>query len=234
MNMKEATAIFRKQVLDTRKNKTVLIQFVLFPIMTIVMSHAVKVDDMPEFFYLKLFSIMYMAMAPITSMSAIISEEKEKGTLRALMMSNVRPLSYLLGVGVYDFLACFIGTTVMSNFCGLDGGPWYKYLLVISSGLVISIVLGAAIGVLAKDQMSATSLSVPVMCLFTFLPMMAQFNDTIASVAKFFYTQQLYLALEDINNVKIGTEGLIIVLVNALVIIGFFVVAFRKEGLTKE
>lgn len=232
--MREATAIFRKQILDTRKNKAVLIQFVLFPIMTIVMSNVVKVDDMPEFFYLKLFSIMYMAMAPITSMSAIISEEKEKGTLRALMMSNVSPVSYLLGVGVYDFLACFIGTMVMSNFCGLDGTAWYKYLLVISCGLVISIVLGSAIGLMAKDQMSATSLSVPVMCLFTFLPMMAQFNDTIAKVAKIFYTQQLYLALTEINNVKIGTEGLIVVLANAVVIIGFFIFAFHKEGLTNE
>ena len=64
--MREATAIFRKQVLDTRKNRAVLIQFITFPIMTIVMRNAVKVDDMPEFFYLKLFSIMYMAMALFT------------------------------------------------------------------------------------------------------------------------------------------------------------------------
>ena len=174
-----------------------------------------------------------MAMAPIVSMSAIISEEKEKGTLRALMMSNVRPAAYLLGVGVYDFLCCLIGTMLMSKSCGLDDGPWWRYLCVIMIGLVISIILGAAVGVLAKDQMAATSLSVPVMCLFTFLPMMAQFNGTIAKVAKFFYTQQLYLALEDINNVKIGTEGLIIIAANAIVILAFFVLAFRKEGLNK-
>ena len=232
--MREATAIFRKQILDTRKNRAVLIQFIMFPIMTIVMSNAIKVDDMPEFFYLKLFSIMYMAMAPIVSMSAIISEEKEKGTLRALMMSNVSPMSYLAGVGVYDFLCCLIGTMLMSKSCGLDDGPWWNYMCVIMSGLLISIVLGAAIGVLAKDQMAATSLAVPVMCIFTFLPMMAQFNDTIAKVAKFIYTQQLYLALNDINNVKIGTEGLIIIVVNALLVLGFFIIAFRKEGLTAE
>ena len=232
--MREATAIFRKQVLDTRKNRAVLIQFILFPIMTIVMSNAVKVEDMPEFFYLKLFSIMYMAMAPIVSMSAIISEEKEKGTLRALMMSNVRPASYLLGVGVYDFLCCLIGTMLMSKACGLDDAAWWKYMCVIMTGLVISIILGAAVGVLAKDQMAATSLSVPVMCIFTFLPMMAQFNGTIAKIAKFFYTQQLYLALEDINHVKISTEGLIIIAANAIVILAFFVLAFRKEGLTNE
>jgi hypothetical protein len=232
--MREARAIFKKQVLDTRKNRAVLIQFILFPIMTIVMSNAIKVDDMPEFFYLKLFGIMYMAMAPIVSMSAIISEEKEKGTLRALMMSNVNPASYLMGVGVYDFICCLIGTMLMSKSCGLDDAAWWNYMCVIMTGLVISIILGAAVGVLAKDQMAATSLSVPVMCIFTFLPMMAQFNGTIAKVAKFFYTQQLYLALTDINNVKIGTEGLIIVLANAVVIIGFFIFAFHKEGLTNE
>ena len=212
--MREAVAVFRKQILDTRKNRAVLIQFIMFPIMTIVMNSAIKVDDMPEFFYLKLFSIMYMAMAPIVSMSSIISEEKEKGTLRALMMSNVRPASYLAGVGVYDFQCCLIGTMLMSKTCGLDDGPWWRYLCVIMLGLVISIVLGASIGVLAKDQMAATSLAVPV--------------------AKFFYTQQLYLALEDINNVKIGTEGLIIIAANAIVILAFFVLAFRKEGLTNE
>ena len=204
--MREATAIFRKQVLDTRKNRAVLIQFIMFPIMTIVMSNAVKVDDMPEFFYLKLFSIMYMAS----------------------------PASYLAGVGIYDLLACLIGTMLMSKACGLDDGPWRNYIGVIMIGLLISIVLGAAIGVLAKDQMAATSLAVPVMCIFTFLPMMAQFNDTIAQIAKFFYTQQLYLALTDINNVKIGTEGLIIIAANAIVILAFFVLAFRKEGLANE
>ena len=72
------------------------------------------------------------------------------------------------------------------------------------------------------------------MCIFTFLPMMAQFNSTIAKVAKFFYTQQLYLALTDINNVKIGTEGLIIIAANAIVILAFFALAFRKEGLANE
>jgi len=120
---------------------------------------------------------------------------------------------------------------LMSKSCGLDDAAWWKYMCVIMLGLVISIILGAAIGVLAKDQMAATSLSVPVMCLFTFLPMMAQFNDTIDKVAKFLYTQQLYLALTDINNVKIGTEGLIIIAANAIIILAFFVLAFRKEGL---
>lgn len=229
--MNDTKAILRKQLLDTRKNRAVLIQFVLFPIITIVMTLAVKIDDMPEFFYLKLFSVMYMAMAPITSMSAIISEEKEKGTLRALMMSDVSPASYLIGVGLYDFFACFWGTVLMSLVCGMSGELWRAYMGVMMIGLLISIVLGAAIGVMAKNQMAATSLSVPIMCVFTFLPMIAQFNTTIAKIAKFFYTEQIYLALISEKNVKMDIEGILIVVANVILILIFFILAFRKESL---
>ena len=51
----------------------------------------------------------------------------------------------------------------------------------------IGALLGAAIGVFSKDQMSATSLTVPVMLVFSFLPMLSMFNETIGKVAKFFY-----------------------------------------------
>ena len=99
--MKNIIVIIKKQIKDTIKNKTVLIQFILFPILTIIMENAIKMDGMPEMFFTKLFSIMYIGMAPLTAMAAIISEEKEKNTLRVLMMANVKPWQYLVGVGVY-------------------------------------------------------------------------------------------------------------------------------------
>lgn len=232
--MHTTIAIWKKQVWDTSKNKTILIQLVLFPVITVIMNYAVKMEDMPELSYLKLFSIMYLAMAPITSMSAIISEEKEKGTLRALMMSYVRPWEYLLGVGAYVFCCCTIGTVFMSKGCGMEDPAWTRYMAVMAVGMVISILLGAAIGMWSKDQMSATSLQVPVMCVFSFLPMIAQFNDQVARVAKFFYTQQLYNIVLDIENVKISMENVVIIGANALLILVFFFLAYRKEGLSKD
>ena len=231
--MNDARAVFKKQMLDTRKNKAVLIQFVLFPIMTIVMTLLVKMDDMPEYFFLKLFSVMYLSMAPITSMSAIISEEKEKGTLRALMMSDVSGVSYLLGVGLYDFFACMMCTVLMSRVCGLEGDVWRDYLWIMAMGFLISIVLGAAIGVISKNQMAATSMAVPAMCVFSFLPMIAQFNSTVAKIAKFFFTEQIYLALNSEKSVKMDIEGFSITMANIILIFGFFLVAFKKEGLEK-
>lgn len=50
--MRNAAAVFYKQIKDTWKNKTVLIQFLLFPVITVVMNRAVKIENMTETFFL--------------------------------------------------------------------------------------------------------------------------------------------------------------------------------------
>lgn len=94
--MRNIFTIIEKQIKDTFKNKIILIQFILFPTMTIIMENAIDVKDMPELFFTRLFSVMYIGMAPLTSTAAIISEEKERNTLRVLMMANVKPVQYLI------------------------------------------------------------------------------------------------------------------------------------------
>ena len=94
-------AILWKQLKDTLKNKTILIQFLLFPCLTVIMENAISIDGMPEHFFANLFAIMYVGMAPLTAMSAIIAEEKEKNTLRVLHMCNVNAFEYLLGNAIY-------------------------------------------------------------------------------------------------------------------------------------
>lgn len=232
--MREAAAILRKQMIDTRKNRAVLIQFLLFPLITIIMSKTVNIEDMPQNFYLMLFSVMYLAMAPISAMSAIISEEKEKGTLRALMMSNVSPFSYLLGVGVYVVSFCLIGTVLMSRICGMGGEEWRHYMALMAIGFLISTFLGAAIGVCAKNQMAATSLQVPIMCVLSFLPMIGQFNTTVAKVAKYFYTEQFYQLINGGIHGKISTESMVILAGNAVIILGVFILAYIRRGLNRE
>ena len=77
-------AILWKQMKDTLKNKTILIQFLMFPVMTVVMENAITLQGMPEHFFANLFAVMYVGMAPLTSIAAIISEEKEKNRVRRI------------------------------------------------------------------------------------------------------------------------------------------------------
>lgn len=229
--MNNIIIILRKQLLDTFKNKTILIQFVLFPIMTVIMENAIQLEGMPEHFFAKLFSIMYMGMAPLTSVAAIISEEKEKNTLRVLMMANVKPVQYLLGVGSYVWGICMIGASVIGMCAHFNGEQLGFYYLAMGVGFILSILVGAAIGVFAKNQMMATSVVMPVMMLFSFLPMLSMFNETIKKVSKIIYTQQMNLLFEHMQFDRIGVKSTSILFFNLFVFVILFFVAYKKNGL---
>ena len=221
-------AILWKQIKDTLKNKTILIQFVMFPVMTIVMENAIKIDNMPEHFFANLFAVMYIGMAPLTSMSAILSEEKEKNTLRVLYMSNVKAVEYFIGNALYIWSICMLGSLVIGIAGGYRGEILAKFMLIMAVGQLISTMLGAAIGAFSKNQMMATGISIPVMMVFSFLPMLSMFNETIEKIAKIFYSQQLNLLIGSIGDLKIDTECIVIMCVNMVLIGGVFALSYRK------
>lgn len=229
--MKNITAVFLKQIKETFRNKTILIQFLMFPVMVIIMENAIKLENMPEHFFVKLFAVMFVGMAPLTCMSAIISEEKEKNTLRALMMSNVKPFEYLIGVGAYVFIMCIIGAVVFAVCGGYEGKDFLVFMTVMGAGILLSSLTGAVIGVFSKNQMSATSITIPVMMIFSFLPMLSMFNESIEKVARITYSQQMSILINGIGNSAIKPESIIIIAVNFVVASILFTLAFRKKGL---
>lgn len=229
--MKNISVIFLKQLKDTLKNKAILIQFVMFPLMAVIMENTVKFEDMPEKFFVKLFSVMFVGMAPLTCISAIISEEKEKNTLRTLMMSNVKPLEYLCGIGGYVWLMCMAGTAVFAVCGGFTGVSLVKFVAVMASGVILSELIGGVIGIFSKNQMSATSVTVPVMMIFSFLPMLSMFNDKIEKVANLTYTQHLSVLINGLGTASIEAKNLLIPAINLLIAVVLFVAAFKKRGM---
>lgn len=226
--MRHIGAILWKQIKDTLKNKTILIQFVMFPVMTIIMENAIKIDNMPEHFFANLFAVMYIGMAPLTSMSAILSEEKEKNTLRVLYMSNVKAIEYFIGNAIYIWSICMLGSLVIGLAGGYRGEVMVKFILIMAVGHLISTMLGAAIGAFSKNQMMATGISIPIMMVFSFMPMLSMFNETIEKIAKIFYSQQLNLLIGNISDLKIGTECIVVMCVNIILIGGVFALSYRK------
>jgi ABC-2 type transport system permease protein len=231
MSWNKIYAIFNKQLKDTLKNRSVLIQFLMFPIMAIIMQNSVKMQGMPENYFVTLFASMYIAMAPITSMAAIISEEKEKNTLRVLLMSNVKPMEYLIGVGGYVCLICMMGSFVFAAVGHYHGVALFQFLGVMLIGIMISILIGSAIGTWSKNEMMATSLAVPIMMIFSFLPMLATFNGAIKKVSIFAYSQQIYSLISEVGKLQISTECILVVCVNFLIILALFITAYRRSGL---
>ena len=230
--MSTIVTMIKKQIKDTAKNKAILIQFVMFPLLTVFMEKAVDIQGMPENFFVHLYAAMYVGMAPLVSMASIISEEKEKNTLRVLMMAKVSPVQYLLGIGSYVFGACMLGSIVF--LCLLNEETLSLralFLVIMALGIIASVILGAALGVGSKNQMSATSVTVPVMLLFSFLPILSAFNEKIAKTAKIVYSEQIHILLGQLGSGVSPAEGLAVIFANILCFGVIFMILYKKRGL---
>lgn len=229
--MKNIAAVFLKQISDTVKNKETLIQYIMFPVIAAVMENTVKIEGMPPHFFVRLFAVMYIGMAPLLCMSAIIAEEKEKNTLRVLIMSNVKPGQYLTGIGAYVFGMCMLGTVVFAVIGEYRGGELGMFLAVMATGIFLSQLTGAVIGIGSRNQMTATSVAVPVMMIMAFLPMLSMFNAGIGKAARVTYAKQISDLINGIDTSGISVESIAVIAANFVTAVILFAVVYQKRGL---
>lgn len=230
--MKNIGIIFRKTMKDTGKNVALLIQFIMFPLMAVIMENAIQIEDLPEHFFVGMFAVMHIGMAPLNVTTAVIAEEKEKNTLRVLLFGGVRPAEYLIGISGYIFSACMIGTVIFAVLGNYQGTEFVLFLLIMAAGIIVSMLLGAVIGIQSKSQITATTIMTPVMMVFAFLPMLSMFNDTIAKIADIAYSQQIQLLLNGLaSQTAPEAKSLIVITASALIATVMFAVAYRKTGL---
>lgn len=229
--MSHVVTIFKKQLKDTLKNKTVFIQFIMFPVLTLIMNNAIRIEGMPENFFVSLFAVMYIGMAPLSSIAAIIAEEKEKNTLRLLLMSNVKPYEYLLGIGSYVWSACMLGAVVICAAGNYRFQERVIFMVVMAVGILASALAGAAVGTWSKTQMMATSITLPVMMVFSFMPMLSMFNSTVAEIAQIIYSVQISRMLDHISSLRLDMGNLCIIAANVVLFTALFSFAYKKCGL---
>ncbi|KXU40747.1 MAG: ABC transporter permease [Longibaculum muris] len=224
-------AIFIKQYKDTLKNISILIQLIMFPAISIVMTSSIQVSEIPSQYFVILFATMYVGMTPIIMISNIMGEEKEKGSLKMLMMSNVKPTEYILGVSLFVMVGCLIGLFVMAMVGGYRGIELITFVGICSLGMLTSIFLGSVIGIVAKDQIASNSLSVPAMLICSFVPMLSMFNENIRHYGGFIYTQQINELLTHSPITSFSLQPFVIIFLNMMVLLGIYIYVFQKRKL---
>ncbi len=230
--MKNTIIIYRKQLKDTKNNVALWIQFVMFPVMAAIMENSIRVEGMPEHFFVGMFTVMHVGMAPLTVSAAIISEEKEKNTLRMLLFANVKPLEYLCGTGGFVFTACMAGGVAFGFLGGYTGEKLLLFCLIMAAGILASMLFGAAIGVWSRTQIVATAVMTPVMMVFAFLPMLAMFNQTIEKIADIAYSQHIQLLMNSLNaGTPAEAKNVIAIAANVMIAAVLFGIAYRRRGL---
>ena len=251
-------AIFKKQAKIFLSNPAVLIQFAIFPFLAFIINILIDFEGMAEgieyvdgltqemvTFILDMMTgtmpnmttmqaTMFAGMALIPVVAGFIAEDIERKSLRFLMMAGVKPSPYLLGIGGVVMLVSFF-TTIAFAFIGeFSGTDFWIFTAAMMSGVAGSIMLGATIGILTKNQQTATALAMPVALIFGFGPMLAQFNERIAEWLSILYTQQLNVVADYLNMVSTDTplwQSFTIMWANVAVLGILFAIVYRSRGL---
>ncbi|MCL2708575.1 MAG: ABC transporter permease, partial [Defluviitaleaceae bacterium] len=136
---------------------------------------------------------------------------------------------YLLGTGGFLLLAASVTSAVFTLIGDFTAAEALKFFAVLGSGSCASIILGTSIGMISKNQQSATAIGMPVALVVGFAPMVAPFNETVEKFAGVLYTQQMNVVVNDFNASLAGP--FLVIAANAAVCAAFFVYAYRKRGL---
>ena len=194
--MKTFTAVFIKQVKDSLRNLPSLMVILIYPAVAWIMITAMGSQEDMSGFFVPVFAAMHCSFAPIIISSSILSEEKEKGTLRSLMMAGVSMVNYLISISVFVVLAAMLTGSLFLMMDHSTSSYAVTFTLAMLAGEVLSTLAGLCIGIYSKNVAAANGMAVPVGLVLALLPMLARFNDGIAKAAEYTYSGQISHLLE--------------------------------------
>lgn len=118
---------------------------------------------------------------------------------------------------------------------GLESQYLIKYIVISTLTVVSMVELGAVVGLIAKDQMTAGTLATPLLMLFTLVPMIARGNDTARKISDMLPTYNLNALLDKIfkGEVMSGASIYNIAVILAWILISavIFVYTYNRKGL---
>ena len=219
-------------------NKNMLIMILLpigFAVLYQTIFGDVKEAGMPSNFVLTLCELLNLSAIPLTGLAMMVAEEKEKNTLRVLMLSDVSALEYIFSKIISVLVLMELITIVIFFITATQLSYLPMFLLVTTVTSISMLLFGSVVGLLSKDQMSTSTLSTPLMILFLIPPMFQNMNEVIDKIASIVPTTRMMAIINDaMNGMSIlSQEPLLdfgIILAWILLGVVTFAMMYRKKG----
>ena len=175
--------------------------------------------------------LMNILMEGVYCTAAALAEEKEKNTLRTLMTSSVNGLEFFLGSFIPVLLMCTAVNVLCALIAGvsMDASQWAAYLAVAIACSAISTVIGMIFGIYAKTQVSASTITTPVLIM---LPMFSGFSEILEQISGFLFTGIVFEAIANINSglPVIDIQSGVILSAEFILSVILFLALYRKNG----
>lgn len=192
-SMKRFSAIVRKEIYDAGKNSQVLLMALLPILLSLFYSN---MDSGKEF--LAGFTVaMTLTMVGGYVQAIIIAEEKEKHTLRVLMLSPANPLEIILGKSVLTIFFVIAASFVSLLILGTLKGNIGMLVVILLLGTLLCTVLGTIVGLLSQNTPQTSIIGLPVFMLFMMGPILQGFvkNEIVIKTVRFLPTNHIIEAL---------------------------------------
>lgn len=208
--LRKIRALALKDIVDLVKNPTML-AVILMPIGFMLLFRIILGDTAADaaltgaeadvvsgaFQKFLLGSGLCMSVGMVASMVLIygIAEEKEKHTLRTLMLANVSAGEVAASKGAVALVAVVAVGTACFAIVGGSAALLLSYLVLTILGAAPVILVSLVLGLASRDQMTAGFYSVPVL-LVALMPTFGMVNETIETVGSFTPLGGVYHLLE--------------------------------------
>jgi len=161
--MKRVKAIFMKDYKEFSRNISISIVIIMTPLLALM--YGKSGDNSIDNYYL-IFNMTFVMVATYVQ-SCLIAEEKEKNTLRALMLSPANIQEILLGKSILTFLVTAFTMILCIYFIGYTPHSMSVLLIAFIISTIFYISLGTLLGLFAKSVMEASVYSFPAIGIFT-------------------------------------------------------------------
>lgn len=135
--------------------------------------------------------------------STIVSEEREKNTLRTLLMSGIKAKNYIISTLVFPFAISIASALFIPNILEIDLGKQSDtyYLIVLLTAVAVMLIY-LFIGMVCKTQISSQIVSLPITMISLFIPTFLGMSDTFDTVIKYSHMGLFTNALSDLDHFK--------------------------------
>lgn len=237
-SLKKIKALTKKELKSFIKNYNALLMFLLPIFFGLLYSNMyAQSTAMDKITILVLCINMNLTLCGSFIIAMMIAEEKEKNTLRTLLLSGVSAIEFLTGKMVITLLLTQISSLILFFITGFGAKNMAWFLLFTFLVNISMVILGSLIGLIAPTQMSTGVIGMPILFLLLILPMFADYNDNFKRIATFTPNYNMNTLITHFLNSGTMSAGqfrsIITIIVWILISLLAFFITYNKVGIDK-
>lgn len=206
ISLKRARAIFVKDYKEFSRNYAISI-IVFVPIIFALLLRSAG-PSLPGAFGF----VLNTSFVLLTSLAqaCLIAEEKERNTLRSLMMTPVTTMDVLIGKSTFVFVMSTVALAIATYLFGYEPASIWAFVVTIILSIILYTAAGTICGLFSKTLLEASLSILPVAIVFTGAPWGALLvkDFPIFKVLEYVPSSQLVYLL-DIRNIGFTTGDLL-------------------------